>query len=258
MWNMAFDPLFGLIPLSILGYILFVLISTHLSVVAMTIYLHRNQAHRMIDLHPAVAHFFRFWLWFATAMTTKIWVSIHRKHHAKCETADDPHSPQVFGLHRVLFGFLTQGVFLSPLHKTLKEKVYEEYGHATPNDWIERKVYRHQYLGLGLLLAVDLVLFGTVGIAIFLIQAYWLPFWAAGVVNGVGHYFGYRNTNTPDQSRNIIPFGLLLGGEELHNNHHAKATSAKFSAKWFEIDLGFMYIKLLSWLRLAKIRTGRV
>jgi len=226
---------------------------THVTIAAVTIYLHRNQAHRALDLHPAAAHFFRFWLWLTTGMVTKEWTAIHRKHHAKCETQDDPHSPQVHGIHRVLWG----GVFLY-VKESHRPGTMARYGHGTPDDWVERHLYaRHSAYGLWLMGAINVALFGPVpGALIVLAQIVWIPFWAAGVINGIGHFFGYRSWDVPapDASRNIGPIGVLIGGEELHNNHHAYPASAKFSLKWYEFDLGWMYIRALEAIGFARVK----
>ena len=240
----------GLLPLPWWGYVVFTLIVTHITIASVTIYLHRAQAHRGLDLHPAAAHFFRFWLWLTTGMLTKEWVAIHRKHHAKVETPDDPHSPQTRGIRTVLL----QGTELYRAESKVLETL-EKYGHGTPDDWIERNLYtRFGWQGVGLLLAVSLVLFGPVGATIWAIQMMWIPVTAAGVVNGIGHYWGYRNFACSDASKNIVPWGILIGGEELHNNHHAYATSAKLSSQWYEFDIGWMYIRTLEILGLAKVR----
>jgi stearoyl-CoA desaturase (delta-9 desaturase) len=233
------------------GYVLATLGLTHVTIAAVTIYLHRHQAHRALDLHPLPAHFFRLWLWLTTGMGTREWVSIHRKHHVKCETPEDPHSPQIHGLNRVLWG----GVFLY-VKEAHNAETLKRYGNGTPDDWIERHLYTPgQKLGVMLMLAVDVALFGVlVGAAIWAIQVAWIPFWAAGVINGLGHFWGYRNFSTPDASKNIFPFGILVGGEELHNNHHTYITSAKLSNKWYEFDLGWSYIRILAALRLAHVR----
>ena len=225
---------------------------THITIAAVTIYLHRCQAHRALELHPLISHFFRFWLWLTTGMVTKEWAAIHRKHHAKCETPDDPHSPQVYGINRVLW----LGVFLY-VKESYNKETLERYGHGTPDDWIERNLYaRFATTGVVLLLAVDMFLFGIVsGALIWATQIAWIPFWAAGVINGVGHFFGYRNyDDVPDASKNIVPWGILIGGEELHNNHHAFASSAKLSNKWYEFDIGWLYICILSSLGLATVK----
>jgi stearoyl-CoA desaturase (delta-9 desaturase) len=222
---------------------------THVTIAAVTIFLHRSQAHRALDLHPAVAHFFRAWLWLTTGMQTKEWVAIHRKHHAKCETPDDPHSPQTRGLRKVLW----QGAELYMDEANNKETL-ARYGHGTPNDWLERNVYsRFTWHGCGVMLGADLVLFGAAGLAVWAVQMIWIPFFAAGVINGIAHYWGYRNYDSPDAATNISPWGILIGGEELHNNHHTFPTSAKLSSRWFEFDLGWAYIRTLSALGLAKV-----
>ncbi|HET8700919.1 MAG TPA: fatty acid desaturase [Nitrococcus sp.] len=242
--------LYGLFELPVWGYVLIALGLTHVTIVSVTIYLHRHQAHRGMDLHPVVAHFFRFWLWLTTGMVTSEWVAVHRKHHAKVETADDPHSPQVRGLHEVLW----RGAELYKAAASDPETV-TAYGHGTPNDWIERNIYRpHSYLGLVLMLLIDLLCFGVIGLTIWAVQMLWIPFWAAGVINGVGHALGYRNFEPPDASTNIFPLGVLIGGEELHNNHHAFPSSAKFAIKPWEFDIGWMYIRLLQRLGLARVK----
>jgi stearoyl-CoA desaturase (delta-9 desaturase) len=241
----------GLFDLPWWGYVLTALILTHITIASVTIFLHRHQAHRALDLHPIPSHFFRFWLWLTTGMVTKEWAAVHRKHHAKCETPDDPHSPQVLGINRVLWG----GVLLYR-DETRKPETLERYGHGTPDDWIERNVYsRYNFGGVSLMLAIDLALFGIVpGLIIWLVQMVWIPFWAAGVINGIGHYWGYRSFDCADASKNIVPWGIIIGGEELHNNHHAYATSAKLSNKWYELDLGWLYIRILQGLRLAHVK----
>jgi stearoyl-CoA desaturase (delta-9 desaturase) len=223
---------------------------THITIIAVTVFLHRSQAHRGLDLHPAVMHFFRFWLWMTTGMVTKEWVAIHRKHHAKCEKEGDPHSPVVFGLGKVFF----RGAELYREEATNPETL-KRFGHGTPDDWLERNVYsRHSLLGVLVMLGIDLALFGVLGLTVWAVQMAWIPFWAAGVVNGVGHAWGYRNFASPDTSTNVSPWGIIIGGEELHNNHHAYGTSAKFSTKWYEFDLGWCYIQVLSFLGLAKVK----
>ena len=233
------------------GYVLVALGLTHVTIAAVTIYLHRCQAHRALELHPLVSHFFRFWLWLTTGMVTKEWAAIHRKHHAKCETADDPHSPQIYGINRVLW----LGVFLY-VKESYNKETLERYGHGTPDDWIECNVYsRFATTGVTLLLAADMFFFGVLpGALIWATQIAWIPFWAAGVINGVGHFFGYRNYDVADASTNIVPWGILIGGEELHNNHHAFAASAKLSSKWYEFDIGWLYIRLLQVLGLATVK----
>ena len=227
------------------------LVLTHITIVAVTVFLHRHQAHHALTLHPIASHFFRFWLWLTTGMVTKEWAAVHRKHHAKCDTPEDPHSPQVLGINRVLWG----GVFLY-VREANRPGTIERYGHGTPDDWLERNVYsRFQSLGLMLMGVVDVTLFGIVpGVLVVLTQIAWIPFWAAGVINGIGHYWGYRHWPTPDASTNIVPIGILIGGEELHNNHHAYPTSAKLSTKWYEFDIGWLYIRLLAALGLAQVK----
>jgi len=224
---------------------------THATIAAVTIYLHRMQAHRALDLHPLVSHCFRFWLWLTTGMITKEWIAIHRKHHAKCETAQDPHSPKILGIKRVLWG----GVFLY-VKEARNAETIARYGHGAPDDWIERHVYgRFPRVGVTLMAIVDIALFGFLpGSLIYGVQMIWIPFWAAGVINGLGHHFGYRSYACNDVSRNIVPWGILIGGEELHNNHHAFVTSAKLSTKWYEIDLGWAYIRALEMCGLAQVK----
>ena len=239
----------GLFDLPWWGYVVVALVLTHITIAAVTIFLHRHQAHRALDLHPIPSHFFRFWLWLTTGMVTREWAAIHRKHHAKCETADDPHSPQTRGLRKVLW----QGAELYRAEAKNPETL-QRYGHGTPDDWLERHVYRHSVLGVSIMLVIDVIAFGALGLTIWAVQMVWIPFWAAGVVNGIGHYWGYRNYDCVDASRNISPWGILIGGEELHNNHHSFATSAKLSSKWYEFDIGWMYIRVLELLGLAKVR----
>jgi stearoyl-CoA desaturase (delta-9 desaturase) len=241
----------GLLDLPWWGYALAALALTHVTIAAVTIYLHRCQAHRALELHPFISHFFRFWLWLTTGMVTKEWAAVHRKHHAKCETVEDPHSPQIYGINRVLWG----GVLLY-VKESFNKETLERYGHGTPDDWIERNLYsRYSVFGVFVTLAADLLLFGVVpGVLIWLVQIVWIPFWAAGVINGVGHFFGYRSYDVGDASTNIVPWGILIGGEELHNNHHAFASSAKLSSKWYEIDIGWMYICVLQTLGLATVK----
>ena len=237
----------GLLQLAWWQVLLIGLVLTHITIVSVTVYLHRHSAHRALDLHPAVQHFFRFWLWMTTGMTTKAWTAIHRKHHAKCEQAEDPHSPQVYGLRKVLW----QGAELYRA-EAANEETLRRYGHGTPDDWIERKLYsRWSMLGISLMLVIDLLLFGALGAALWALQMAWIPFWAAGVVNGVGHFWGYRNFEAHDASTNLIPWGIVIGGEELHNNHHTYPTSAKFSVKPYEFDIGWVYISILAKLGLA-------
>jgi stearoyl-CoA desaturase (delta-9 desaturase) len=240
----------GMLTLPTWGYVLVTLALTHLTIAAVTIFLHRNQAHRALTLHPAVSHFFRFWLWLTTGMVTKEWVSIHRKHHAKVDVAEDPHSPQIHGIRKVLL----EGAELYRKESS-NTATAKQYGHHTPDDWIERNIYvKHSVLGLVIMLAINLVLFGPIGLTMWAVQMLWIPFFAAGVINGIGHYWGYRNFAPYDASRNILPWGLLIGGEELHNNHHAYISSARFSSRWWEFDIGWMYIRILELLHLAKVR----
>ena len=241
---------YGFSETSLIGLLVIALVTTHITIAAVTIFLHRCQAHRALDLHPLVSHFFRFWLWLNTGMVTKEWAAIHRKHHAKCETEEDPHSPVTRGLETVLF----RGVELYRI-EALNQETMERYGHGTPDDWIERVLYtRHSYLGVYVLLVIDLLLFGAMGLAMFAIQTGWIPFFAAGVINGVGHAKGYRNFDSTDKSANITPWGILIGGEELHNNHHTFPASARLSYKWWEFDIGWMYIQIMALFGLAKVR----
>jgi stearoyl-CoA desaturase (delta-9 desaturase) len=241
----------GVLDLSFWQLVGMTLVLTHITIAGVTIFLHRCQAHRALDLHPIVSHFFRFWLWLTTGMITKEWAAIHRKHHAKCETPEDPHSPQVYGINKVLW----TGVFLYVKESRVKETI-SRYGHGTPDDWLERNIYsRHEKLGVTLLLLIDIMLFGVVpGFLVWGVQIAWIPFWAAGVINGIGHWFGYRNFKVADASTNIVPWGIIIGGEELHNNHHAYGTSAKLSNKWYEFDIGWLYIRILETLGLAKVK----
>ncbi|MFZ3174266.1 MAG: fatty acid desaturase [Thiobacillus sp.] len=240
----------GLIDLPWWGYVLVALGLTHITIAAVTIFLHRSQAHRAVDLHPVVSHFFRFWLWLTSGMVTKEWVAIHRKHHAKCETPEDPHSPQTRGIKKVFW----EGSELYRAEAKVVETL-EKYGHGTPDDWIERNVYtRHSLAGVWLMMAINLTLFGPLGLTIWAVQMAWIPITAAGIINGIGHYWGYRNFASEDASTNILPWGILIGGEELHNNHHAYGTSARLSNKWYEFDIGWLYIKLMSYVGLATVR----
>ncbi|MHB1214368.1 MAG: DesA family fatty acid desaturase [Thiobacillus sp.] len=240
----------GLLNLPWWGYVVVALGLTHVTIAAVTIFLHRSQAHRAVDLHPIVSHFFRFWLWLTSGMVTKEWVAIHRKHHAKCETPEDPHSPQTRGIKKVFW----EGSELYRAEAKVAETL-EKYGHGTPDDWIERNVYsRHSAAGIWLMMAINLALFGPLGLTIWAVQMAWIPITAAGIINGIGHYWGYRNFASEDASTNILPWGILIGGEELHNNHHAYGTSARLSNKWYEFDIGWLYIKLMSYVGLATIR----
>ncbi len=239
----------GFLDSSILGYVLYTLIVTHITIISVTLYLHRCQAHRAVNLNPLVSHFFRFWLWLTTGMVTKEWVAVHRKHHAKCETEEDPHSPQIKGIKKLLL----EGAELYKIESKVQQTL-DTYGVGTPDDWVERHIYsRWRNIGFNLMLVIDLLLFGAIGLTIWAIQMLWIPVWAAGVVNGIGHWWGYRNYETADASTNIVPVGILIGGEELHNNHHTYANSAKFSSRWWEFDIGWMYIRLLTVFRLAKV-----
>jgi stearoyl-CoA desaturase (delta-9 desaturase) len=240
----------GLTPLPWWGYVVVALVLTHITIASVTIFLHRSQAHRGLDLHPVASHFFRFWLWMTTGMVTKEWVAIHRKHHAKVETPDDPHSPQTRGIRTVLL----RGAELYREESKIQETL-DKYGHGTPSDWIERNVYTpFSWQGVALMLIIDLALFGPIGATIWAVQMLWIPITAAGIINGIGHYWGYRNFACADASMNIVPWGILIGGEELHNNHHAYGTSAKLSSRWYEFDIGWMYIRILESMRLATVR----
>jgi stearoyl-CoA desaturase (Delta-9 desaturase) len=232
------------------GYVIYTLVMTHITIAGVTIYLHRHQAHRALDLHPLPSHFFRFWLWLTTGMITKEWAAIHRKHHAKCETVEDPHSPQIYGIRKVLW----EGAELYRQESTNKETL-DRYGHGTPDDWLERNLYsRFNILGISIMLIGNAVLFGPIGITIWAVQMIWIPLLAAGVINGIGHFWGYRTFQPADASRNIVPWGILIGGEELHNNHHAYATSARLSNRWYEFDIGWLYIRCLQVLGLADVK----
>ena len=223
---------------------------THVTIVSVTLYLHRCQAHRALELHPAVSHFFRLWLWMSTGMLTKEWTAVHRKHHAKCEQEGDPHSPQIFGIKKVFW----EGAELYRAEADNAETV-QRFGHGTPDDWMERNVYsRYSRLGIVIMLALDVALFGALGLAVWAVQMAWIPIWAAGVVNGIGHYWGYRNFEAADASTNLVPWGIIIGGEELHNNHHTYPTSAKFSVKPYEFDIGWLYISVLAKLGLARAK----
>ena len=240
----------GLVESTWWQVLLFTLVTTHITIAAVTIFLHRAQAHRALDLHAIPAHFFRLWLWLTTGMVTKEWVSIHRKHHAKCETEDDPHSPQTRGIQTVL---LTG----SELYRTeaKNQETLAKFGHGTPDDWIERHLYsRYTWQGVGLTLIVNVMLFGAIGLTVWAVQMLWIPITAAGVINGIGHWWGYRNFEAPDASTNVSPWGIIIGGEELHNNHHTYPTSAKLSVKSYEFDIGWMYIRGLEMVGLAKVR----
>jgi len=223
---------------------------THITIAGVTIYLHRHQAHRALDLHPIISHFFRCWLWLTTGMVTKAWAAIHRKHHARVETVEDPHSPQIFGINKVLW----EGAELYR-KEARNQETMDQYGLGTPDDWLERHLYLgHDRIGISLLFVVNFALFGFIGITIWAVQMAWIPFFAAGVINGIGHYWGYRTFQPEDASTNIVPWGILIGGEELHNNHHAYPTSARFSIRWYEFDLGWQYIQALARVGLAQVK----
>jgi len=240
----------GLLDASVWQIVVYALVMTHITIAAVTIFLHRAQAHRALDLGPIPSHFFRFWLWMTTGMVTKEWVAIHRKHHAKCETEEDPHSPQTRGLGKVM----KEGAELYRAEAKNAETL-AKYSHGVPNDWIERHLYsRFSWQGVALMLIINLALFGALGATIWALQMVWIPFWAAGVVNGVGHFWGYRNFEAQDASTNLSPWGIIIGGEELHNNHHTYPTSAKFSVKPFEFDIGWGYIRAFEMLGWAKVR----
>src|SRR5258706_2097247 len=241
----------GLLNLPWWGDLLALLVLVQITIAGVTVYLHRCQAHRALDVHPIVSHFFRFWLWMTTGMITKEWAAIHRKHHAKCETEEDPQSPQILGINKVLF----TGVVLY-VRESHKPETMQRYGHGTPDDWMERNVYTPMNKwGIVLLAALDIWLFGLIpGLLMYGIQLAWIPFWAAGVINGLGHWWGYRNFVTEDASTNMTPVAAWIGGEELHNNHHAYPTSAKFSIRWYEFDIGWLYISILEALGLARVR----
>ena len=244
----------GLLNLPWWGDVLAGVVLVQITIAAVTLYLHRCQAHRALDMHPALSHFFRFWLWMTTGMITKEWAAIHRKHHAKCETEEDPHSPRIHGINKILWG----GVVLY-VKESYKTEVMEKYGHSTPTDWLERNIYTPlNKWGIVVTAGIDVLLFGPLaGALIWGVQMLWIPFWAAGVINGIGHYFGYRNFQTDDDSTNMVPWGAWIGGEELHNNHHADPHSAKFKAKWYEFDIGWVYLRLLSIFGLAEISYAR-
>jgi len=249
--NAAIDWLaHGVLNLSWWQVVLYTLVTTHITIAAVTIFLHRAQAHRAMDLHAIPSHFFRLWLWLGTGMVTKEWVAIHRKHHAKCETPDDPHSPQTRGLDTVFW----TGAELYRAEAKNKETM-AKFGHGTPDDWIERNLYtRHSALGIVLMLLLNVSLFGAVGLAVWAVQMVWIPVTAAGIINGIGHFWGYRNFEAPDASTNISPWGLIIGGEELHNNHHTYPTSAKFSVKPYEFDIGWLYISLMQKIGWATVK----
>jgi len=251
VWDGVIDWLaHGLVNTAWWQVLLFTLVTTHITIAAVTVFLHRAQAHRALDLGPIPSHFFRMWLWLTTGMVTKEWVAIHRKHHAKCETPDDPHSPQTRGIKTVL---LTG----SELYRTeaKDQQTLSKFGHGTPDDWIERNLYsRYTWQGVGLTLIIDLMLFGALGATVWAVQMLWIPITAAGIINGIGHWWGYRNFEAPDASTNVSPWGIIIGGEELHNNHHTYPTSAKLSVKPYEFDIGWGYIRAFEMLGWAKVR----
>ncbi len=240
----------GIVGLSGWQVFFYTLLVTHITIASVTIYLHRHQAHRALELHPIPSHFFRFWLWLTTGQVTKEWAAIHRKHHAKCDTEEDPHSPVTRGIRKVLF----EGAELYRAESKNLETM-EKYGHGTPDDWIERNLYtRFSWQGVFALLVLNVLMFGVIGMTVWAVQMMWIPVTAAGIINGIGHYWGYRNYDCADAATNIIPFGILIGGEELHNNHHTYATSAKLSSKWYEFDIGWAYIRTLEIMGLAKVK----
>ncbi len=240
----------GIFSLPWWGYVVVTLVFTHITIAAVTIYLHRHSAHRALDLHPVISHFFRLWLWLTTGMETKQWTAVHRKHHARCETEEDPHSPVVLGIEKVMW----QGADMYKIESKNVETL-EKFGQGTPDDWMERNIYStHSVAGIATMMIINLALFGFIGMTIWAVQMMWIPFFAAGIINGVGHYWGYRNFQAEDASRNIVPWGILIGGEELHNNHHAYPSSAQLSNKWWEFDIGWMYIRTMEILGLAHVK----
>ena len=255
MFNTVFDAIVdflinGLVAASGWQILIYTLVVTHITIAGVTIYLHRSQAHRALDLHAIPSHFFRFWLWLTTGMITKEWAAIHRKHHAKCDTEEDPHSPVTRGIKKVLL----EGAELYRAESKNRETI-EKYGHGTPDDWIEHNLYtKYSWQGIGLMLIIDVLLFGVIGVTVWAVQMLWIPITAAGIVNGIGHYWGYRNYECADAATNIFPIGILIGGEELHNNHHTFGTSAKLSSKWYEFDIGWMYIRLREMAGMAKVK----
>ncbi|WDZ97129.1 fatty acid desaturase [Herbaspirillum sp. WKF16] len=252
---MTFDAILdfvanGLLHASGWQIVIYTLVMTHITIVGVTLYLHRCQAHRALELHAIPSHFFRLWLWMTTGMVTKEWAAIHRKHHAKCETEEDPHSPQTRGINKVMW----QGAELYR-QESKNAETMEKFGHGTPDDWLEHNIYsKYGWQGVGIMLIINVLLFGAIGLAVWAVQMAWIPFWAAGVVNGLGHFWGYRNYDCNDAATNLFPIGIIIGGEEMHNNHHTFGTSAKFSAKWYEFDIGWMYIRILETVGLAKVK----
>jgi stearoyl-CoA desaturase (delta-9 desaturase) len=240
----------GITGLSNWQTVIYTLIVTHITIAAVTIYLHRHQAHRALELHAIPSHFFRFWLWLTTGQVTKEWAAVHRKHHAKCDTEEDPHSPVTRGIKKVFW----EGAELYRA-ETKNQETLSKYGHGTPDDWMERNLYtKYSWQGVALLLILNVMLFGAKGLTVWAVQMLWIPITAAGIINGIGHYWGYRNFDCSDAATNIIPWGILIGGEELHNNHHTYATSAKLSSKWYEFDIGWGYIRMMEMVGLAKVK----
>jgi len=240
----------GIFSLPWWGYVVVTLVFTHITIAAVTIYLHRHSAHRALDLHPVISHFFRLWLWLTTGMETKQWTAVHRKHHARCETEEDPHSPVVLGIEKVMW----QGADMYKIESKNAETL-EKFGQGTPDDWMERNIYStHSVAGIATMMIINLALFGFIGMTIWAVQMMWIPFFAAGIINGVGHFWGYRNFQAEDAICNIVPWGILIGGEELHNNHHAYPSSAQLSNKWWEFDIGWMYIRTMEILGLAHVK----
>ncbi|WP_028101813.1 DesA family fatty acid desaturase [Pseudoduganella violaceinigra] len=240
----------GVTGLGVWGTVAATLILTHITIASVTIFLHRHQAHRALELHAIPSHFFRFWLWLTTGQVTKEWAAIHRKHHAKCDTEEDPHSPVTKGIKKVFW----EGAELYRAESKNKETM-EKYGHGTPDDWIEKNLYsRFSWQGVALMLILDMILFGAKGITVWAVQMLWIPVTAAGIINGIGHWWGYRNYDCADAATNIVPWGIIIGGEELHNNHHTYATSAKLSSKWYEFDIGWGYIRAMEMVGLAKVK----
>ncbi len=245
--NFLSNGLTGASTWQVIGYTFLV---THITIAAVTIFLHRCQAHRSLELHAIPSHFFRFWLWLTTGMVTKEWAAVHRKHHAKCDTEEDPHSPVTRGIKKVLF----EGAELYQT-ETKSQETVERYGHGTPDDWIERNLYTgHSTMGIVLMFVINVMLFGVIGVSVWAVQMMWIPITAAGIINGIGHYWGYRNYECADAATNVFPIGILIGGEELHNNHHTFGSSAKLSSKWYEFDIGWMYIRILEILGLATVK----
>ena len=231
--------------------ILYTLVMTHITIICVTLYLHRGMTHRGIEFHPATSHFMRFWLWLTTGMVTKEWVAVHRKHHRFTDQADDPHSPKQTSLFTVLF-FGTALYMAELTNKSLTK----QYAPDIEDDWIEKNLYsKFSWLGVLLMALIDVLLFGWIGLTIWAVQMVWIPFWAAGVINGVGHYYGYKNGDSNDSSSNIVPWGIIIGGEELHNNHHLDPANPKLSKKWFEIDIGWTWFLILERLKLARRKT---